>query len=127
MYFVVNCQCMPYSELYTGYSIIIGCSSTLSVLWHRNKEPKNILFWLDYGLAGIWTIYDLLMAILLKPTYYIFVICLLNCIILITNYMVDYLDRTHRIAYVKGHTLWHILSAMKSIYVAYLLGCKSIL
>ena len=119
---VVNSTSLQYPGIYIGYCVVIGCSSILSVIWHHHHEPKSILFWLDYTFAGIWTLYDCILASLLKPSYSIILVCMLNIITIIFNQLVDYLAKKELILYETGHSIWHLFSASKSILVAYLLS-----
>ena len=117
---VANCISPTYPGIYIGYSAVIGCSSVLSVLWHRQHEPYSILFWLDYAFAGIWTIYDCILAGLLKSSYILAIVCILNIITIILNQLVDNLARKEIVQYDTGHSMWHLISVSKTILVAYL-------
>jgi hypothetical protein len=112
---------MNYTGNYMGYCAVIGISSILSVLWHRTHESRSALFWLDYGFAGIWTLYDCLLAAL-KPPFILLLVCTLNITTIILNQLVDYLAKKEILSYEIGHSIWHLFSASKSILVAYLVS-----
>ena len=99
------------------YAILIGLSTIASVLWHINHEPKRtLLFYIDYGLAGIWTTADIILAIYTKHIFTILIIIVLNAIALITNQI-----ELPGISYETTHALWHCISWFKCSLVAYIL------
>jgi hypothetical protein len=106
------------------YAAIIAISSSLSLVWHFQKERKNIFFWLDYGFAMGWTIMDFTVAISTAPVHIILTVAFFNIIVFLTNQLVDFLDRKGFVPYEIGHAAWHVLSFSKSIFVAYLVGCR---
>ena len=123
--FVAGCQNPEkYPGLYTGYSIVIGTSSLLSLLWHRQYEKKNILFWLDYGFALIWTLYDCAIGLIVTSIPSFITILLLNSICILTNQLGDWLSKNNYMSYEKAHSAWHLLNVIKSIFVSYLVGCR---
>ena len=87
------------------YSSMIVLSTTLSVLWHAAGEPDGLLLWADYGVAGLWYLLDLWYAVPLDAGA---PVLLLSPLIAILNSFLD-------------HSLWHVLSASKAVYVAYLI------
>lgn len=94
---------------YDNYILTIIISTTLSILWHINKEPYGILLYLDYLGAFIWFCYDLYLAdstIIIQVIFFNLIIFLLNIISLYTS------------DYVISHSFWHILSAIKCYYVS---------
>lgn len=104
-------QIMPF------YAVLIGLSTIASVLWHVNHEPKNtLLFYIDYGLAGIWTLTDIILAIYTKNMITLLLILFLNAIAMITNQI-----QLSGISYETTHTLWHCISWFKCSLVAYIL------
>jgi hypothetical protein len=40
---------------------VVIVSSTLSLLWHGQREKKNIIFWADYAFALAWIIFDIVL------------------------------------------------------------------
>jgi hypothetical protein len=109
---------------YLGYTVTIAVSSTLSIMWHRNHEHKNWVFYADYLFAIIWTIYDIVGALLYSTNKYINIVVILNLSVCLINLLVDLLDKQKIISYKYGHTFWHIISITKSIYVVYIIGYK---
>jgi hypothetical protein len=94
-----------YSEN-TGYTITILASSTLSVIWHSLGEPDGILMYLDYTLAVCWFLWELYLFKNKKM-----ILCL-NGIIFTLNRLIP---QEHYIFY---HSIWHLLSSMKAIYIS---------
>lgn len=89
-----------------GYTITILASSTLSVIWHGAGEPDGVLMYLDYSLALCWFLYELYLG---KNKG---LIILLNGVVVTLNRLIP---QEHYIFY---HSIWHILSSMKVIYIA---------
>ena len=98
----------------TTYPRIIFISSTLSVLWHAYREPMDtLLFYADHLAAFIWFTYDVRLAI--KSTEIkVGPVLILNLIILVMNLSIPSTGTLH--------SIWHILSAMKCIYISALLA-----
>jgi hypothetical protein len=109
----------------SAYLATIMASSTLSVFWHLNKEPRGYLFYLDYGLAAVWTAADLYYAFnLWAPS-----ILLLNVLVLFANVWVDVASCAggfDRHTYSRLHSTWHFMSAAKAIYVACVVAAWSV-
>lgn len=93
------------------YSFVIFSSSSCSVYWHILGEPRNEVWILDYMLAYMWFIAELALI----PTEYALRVTLLNFLVLVVN---KWADRSRN--YDLHHSIWHLLSAAKSIYVAWL-------
>jgi len=102
---------VPIARAYPGYGILIFTSTTASVLWHAYGEPVGTLLFLDYGLAGIWGAYDLWLGLrkglLLRVLF-------VNMFVLWMNTKVS-----SRSGY---HSIWHLLSCAKAIYVSWLIS-----
>ena len=97
------------------YSSIITISTITSVLWHRTKEQDNTLLFLDYSTATILSLYEL------YNTYYssLFELTLfLNLSVLFFNKSVYFLSKKRILNYNKWHSVYHILSSIKTILVA---------
>ena len=90
------------------YLNIILVSTTLSIIWHR----FNKLMYPDYFFAGLWFIQDILWSLLLIQPYIIYLNIIIFGLNIITNYMNNY------IIY---HSLWHVISALKCIYISYII------
>lgn len=102
------------------YSSIIITSTLTSILWHRYKEPNNILLILDYSSATILSSYEI------YSSYYVhnglFMISLLsNIYVLFFNKMVYFLSKNKVINYSLWHSFYHILSSIKTITLAFLI------
>ena len=107
-------------RLYSGYAVIITLSSTLSTVWHYMGEPDNEWLVADYSAAAMWGIYNIILveriehALLARVIY-------LECMILAMNHSIDYCVRKKLVNYVDWHSCWHVASAIKSLYISYLL------
>jgi hypothetical protein len=102
------------------YSSIIITSTITSILWHRYKEPNNILLILDYSSASILSSYEI------YNSYYVhdglFMISLLsNIYVLFFNKIVYFLSKNKVINYNLWHSFYHILSSIKTITLAFLI------
>lgn len=122
--FIAGCQRGPLPGLYLAYAVIVGTSSLLSLVWHAQRERKNVWFWLDYTFALAWTVMDVLVAVATAPLHILLTVIFLNLVVLGTNQVADHLARKDFVQYEVGHSAWHLLSCAKSVFVAYLLGCR---
>ena len=105
------------------YSAIIFTSTITSLLWHRYKEPNNILLYLDYGSATILTSYEIYTAYNISK--YLYIISLsTNIYILIFNKLVYFLSIERVINYNLWHTIYHLLSSFKTTLIAFLIYIK---
>lgn len=105
---------VPVYRLYPGYGILIFTSTTASVLWHAYGEPIGPLFLLDYGLAGAWGAYDAWIG-MRKGLLLRFI--LLNMIVAYVNTKIS-----RGTDYATYHSLWHLLSCAKAIYVSWIIS-----
>ena len=101
---------------YDNYILTIIISTTLSILWHINKEPYGILLYLDYLGAIVWFYYDLYLANNTKNLFVFIQILFFNLIIFLLNIISLYTSD-----YIISHSFWHILSAIKCYFVSDLL------
>lgn len=99
------------------YRFAILLSSTFSVLWHLAGEPSGWLKTLDYSFAGAWAFAEFWYAYQLARPLQVDVIEGILWVAY-TNVKVDALAQSGMIPYDIGHSLWHLLSAAKSIAVA---------
>lgn len=98
------------------YNSVVFCSSTLSVLWHYSNTPaSSFLGTLDHIFAFIWLATD---YYYFKSTQLFQRMVVINALTFLANIYVSYLDRHHFMSYYMGHSLWHLLSVAKSIYLA---------
>jgi hypothetical protein len=100
------------TPLSLAYAALITSSTLLSILWHLYKEPSGPLFILDYGIATVWTTFDLALGFK-NP-----VVILLNGICIGSNI---YLEKYYRGSYERWHSWWHLLNVGKSMLVSSLL------
>ena len=106
------------------YNSVVFCSSTLSVLWHYSNTPvSSYLGILDHIFAFIWLATD---YYYFKDTQYLQRMIIINALTFFANIYVSYLDKHNVVPYHIGHSVWHLLSAAKSIYLAHSLNSKLI-
>ena len=84
------------------YSAIILASSATSIAWHLEHEPITTLFWINYSLTFLWSLYDIVQ---LGGRGY-----LLNMIAITTHYY------SNRYPYEKYHSLWQLYSCILTVY-----------
>ena len=98
---------------HTTYPHIIVVSSTLSVLWHVYNEPMySPLYYADHLGAVVWFLYDFQLA-LKASRINIEQVIILNLLILCMNLSISSNGALHSVS--------HILSAMKCIYISEML------
>ena len=93
------------------YKFIIFTSTSLSVIWHTTNEQNMIIMFLDYFFALAWFLYEIDKSfhnqdILIRTM-------VLNFLIFYMNMHIKY-NNSYKI----NHSLWHLLSALKSYYLA---------
>jgi hypothetical protein len=97
------------------YAITIISSVIISGLYHYYiyVTPYAILFGvIDYIIIGLWFVLDILWCFLLnKP-----IIIYLNMLVFFLNILVMFTNN-----YTIYHGLWHVIFAIKSCYVSYLI------
>jgi len=101
------------------YSSIILYSTTLSFLWHLSNQENDVFFFLDYFGACMWLLFEVGYSIHLKNDSIITKVFILNNVIYYLNRSCDFLPKDH---YTTCHTIWHILSSMKCVYLARLMN-----
>jgi hypothetical protein len=94
------------------YQFIIIASTTMSITWHYLGEPNSIIKYLDYFMAAAWSVYEIYLG---YSSINFPLIIILNYIVLLTNNLIsgDYGIK---------HSLWHLMSFVKCIFVAYILA-----
>ena len=101
------------------YSFTVFCSSSLSVFWHLSNEGVNsFLGILDHLLAGLWFITDFYYFTFTNHFSLMFAA---NTLVFLLNLLVSKLDHQNMISYSVGHSVWHIVSSAKSVFLAYIL------
>ena len=95
-----------------AYASVVVATIFLSALWHFKGQPEGLLLYLQYSFTAIWFFYDMGMISTLPAdtkakviTASLFVLCLHEVCSAEQNYAVY-------------HSLWHIASAIKCIYVS---------
>ena len=102
------------------YSVLVFTSTSLSVAWHAIEgNQASTLALLDNGVGVAWGLTDLGLA---WSTDAFLPVLTLNASIFLLNIYVNYLDKRHEYPYSFGHSLWHILSVLKCIWVVHLLS-----
>ena len=102
-----------------SYTTIILASSVSSYLWHKEREPKNHLLLLDYFLAGSLSYYEVINVYNINRDWFYFSIYI-NWFVLTFNQLVYILSLNKVIKYSQWHSLYHIMSSVKSVLLAYL-------
>lgn len=98
------------------YMCFIYLSTTVSVAWHMGGEMYNWIMAIDYLLAILWTLFDFI----LSGPYFWTVFCL-NTGILFLNAGVELISQGDYQSYEFYHSVWHVLSALKAMYIANLI------
>jgi len=92
------------------YHNIVFLSTTLSVLWHLYEEPKyTVLYYADHLGALVWFLYDLELASHMSERARVTIVSsnmLVFILFLVSNTLGKY------------HNEWHIISALKCIFVS---------
>ena len=99
-------------KMCTEYPLIILVSTTLSVLWHGYGEPSSLLFYADYLAAAMWFLCDLKFG-LYASEIRLETVIILNMLVFILNI---YTGPNNM-----AHVSWHLVSALKCIYISNLL------
>ena len=92
-----------------GYQTLVILSTLASFVWHSfGGEFSGLLYYLDYGFAGIWFLTDALLGV---QTPHFENILFWNCaLIMLHHFMTGW-----------WLTLWHLFSAAKCMLVAWML------
>lgn len=104
-----------------GYAAVISCSTTLSVVWHYLEEPGGAIYYADYAMAAVSSVYALhLMRTSYLPSCIFFELCVGSA-----NLLISLGTQYQMLDYKICHSLWHILSVVKNMYFARLLTCSN--
>lgn len=103
-----NKQLSYFNKLYRNTIIF---STTCSILWHYYDE-SYLLIYFDYIIALLWFCQDILWSMLINKSIIIY----LNILIGILNFLVRYSGN-----YVLYHSIWHVLSSIKCIYISWII------
>jgi len=100
------------SHFHTVYVNLIIVTTSISIIWHYYQEPYNYLMAFDYYFSSLWFIADMLWALDLCNISILY----LNIGSFILNIIINYSNN-----YILYHSIWHVLNALKCIYVSYLI------
>lgn len=59
---------------------------------------------------------------IVAPYEVFYTVVFANIVVLLMNYAGDYVSKTKIVSYTTAHSSWHVISVLKSLYVAYKLG-----
>jgi len=90
-----------------AFALWVMCATAASMAWHWRGEPAGWLAVADYAGAVGWLAFELARTRQLATTI------LLNTIVFALNRLVARSEQ-----YAMHHSIWHIISALKSIVVA---------
>jgi len=115
-----TCHSCPW--LMVGYAATAAVSSVLSIVWHMSHERRSIVSWLDYAFAALWTAYDIVAAASVCTPTAVVLVAGLDAATFTANQATDWLAGRSIVPYETAHSYWHVLSCIKSVAVACLLG-----
>jgi hypothetical protein len=106
------------------YSCIVAASTVASIAWHSQEEPNNWLAVVDYSLAGVWFLTDLVYS---WGSFWFPFVVLLNLWTAALHRAAEDLVRSSIYPYEISHSAWHLVSSFRAVCVAYLLTCSRLL
>jgi hypothetical protein len=104
-----------YTKDDTYYSSLVILSCLSSILWHETHETSKILFFIDYFFAFSLVYYELK-----ENQNQKMLVLSINFLTLFSNKFADLLSYFGILKYNKGHSVYHLISSWKTIYIAYL-------
>jgi len=104
------------------YSVVVALSATASITWHIRHESRDWFLVVDYGLAFAWFIMDVVIASTRTDVRTTLLVCVLNLLVFGTNMGQSHFAGKGTAAYEWAHSVWHLLSCAKAIYIAFILG-----
>ena len=102
---------MQYYEYTAGHIHVILVSTTFSIAYHATAESNDMIRKIDYCLAFLWFLHELYNGYRFTHRS-LYKILLSNLVVFLINLY------TPIQSYQVYHSLWHILSASKSMYVS---------
>ena len=96
------------------YSSILILASSSSVLWH-SKEDDKYLYIIDHTLAGCLTCYEIMNSINGDNKN---IAIYSNILVLTIHKLMDLLTFYNIITYEFSHSIYHLFSSCKTIYIA---------
>ena len=97
------------------YSLILILASSSSVLWH-SKEDDEYLYIIDHVLALSLSGYEILNNNNEDDKY---IAIYSNIFVLLINKLMDLLTFYNIVTYDFSHSLYHLFSSCKTVYIAY--------
>ena len=101
------------------YTSIIISSSISSYLWHHNREPQNHLLLIDYFFAGLLSYYEVSNMYNCNKDWFYFSIYI-NLYVLTFNKIIYLLALQNIINYSKWHSIYHLLSSGKTLFLSHI-------
>jgi hypothetical protein len=95
------------------YSIVVAMTTCASIFWHESMESSFGHLFADYLMTCVLVSYEMMLA----KSDVLFVVEI-NLMLLIVNKMFDFLSRYDIVKYDIGHGVFHIVSALKTYYIA---------
>lgn len=95
------------------YSVIVGVTTFASICWHESRESSFEHLIVDYLMTGLLVGYESLLA---KSDFLFVIEC--NVMVFTVNKMFDFLSGYDILEYDIGHGVFHIVSALKTYYIA---------
>ncbi len=98
------------------YQVIIRMNTFLRFLWHlSNTPPFSTLGVLHHASTTLWFATDTYLS---SQTIYVHQIMFLNLSMEIARWSLPWIEQKGGIPYSVSHSIWHLVSAAKAIYVA---------
>lgn len=107
----------PLNAFQKIYLTTILVSTTLGLLWHYLLEPEGYIMFADYYATFCWFLLDVLWAKLLNKKY----IIIYNIDVFAVYCLLHIFTKKQTFAYIVYHSIWHVLFAMKAMYVSCLI------
>jgi hypothetical protein len=104
----------PFQKIYLSTMFV---STTLGLLWHYLWEPEGYLMFANCYATFCWFLLDVLWSKLLSKKY----IIIYNIDIFAVYCFVNVFATKQTFSYIVYHSIWHVLFAMKAMYVSYLI------
>jgi hypothetical protein len=102
---------------WTAYAATVFMSTTASMEWHYNGESEDYRMYMDYSLASLWVLQELVLSLILHHRLFFFS-SFLNLLTLVSNRYITTLDKP---SYIMWHSAWHVFSAFKCYIIAALI------
>jgi hypothetical protein len=97
------------------HSFIILAASSSSILWHKECEKNFYLYTIDHFCAGMLTGYEIYANMNTENNKYIISA---NVVVFAVHKFFEILENYKLVDYSTGHSIFHVASALKTIFVA---------